>query len=35
MKLESYTYPTSSFLSIEKDLGILVELILKSVIVFM
>lgn len=30
MKLESYTYPTSSFLAIEKDLGILVELILKN-----
>lgn len=30
MKIESYKYPSSSFLSIEKDLGILVELILKN-----
>lgn len=30
MKIESFKYPSSSFLSIEKDLGILVELILKN-----
>lgn len=30
MKIESYKYPESSFLSIEKDMGILVDLILKN-----
>ena len=30
MKIQSYTYPKSSFLSLEKDLGILVNLLMKN-----
>ena len=30
MKIETYTYPTSSFLSVEKDLGIITNTILKN-----
>ena len=30
MKIESYTFPKSSFLSVEKDMGILVNLFLKN-----
>jgi hypothetical protein len=30
MKKMTYTYPKSSFLSIEKDLGIMVNMILKN-----
>ena len=30
MKIESYTYPKSAFLSVEKDTGILVDLIMKN-----
>lgn len=30
MKIQSYTYPKSSFLSLEKDMGILVNLLMKN-----
>jgi hypothetical protein len=30
MKIQNYSYPKSSFLSLEKDLGILVSLFMKN-----
>lgn len=30
MKVQNYTYPKSSFLSVEKDLGIIVDLVMKN-----
>jgi hypothetical protein len=30
MKIENYTYPKSSFLSVEKDLSIIVDRIMKN-----
>ena len=30
MKIENYTFPKSSFLSVEKDLGIITDLFLKN-----
>jgi hypothetical protein len=30
MKIESYTYPKSSFLSVEKDMGIIISEILRN-----
>ena len=30
MKIETYQYPKSSFLSLEKDMGIIVEMLMKN-----
>lgn len=30
MKIESYTYPKSSFLSIEKDMNLIIDILLKN-----
>ena len=30
MKIESYSFPKSSFLAVEKDLGLLIDLFLKN-----
>jgi hypothetical protein len=30
MKINTYTYPESSFLSLEKDMGIIVDMIMKN-----